>query len=118
MTLNSPAFLLAATIALAATGVQSQTLSKMIADTGMSPDDFTMMEAAARGLYAERAPRAGASADWSNPDSGTHGHVVLSAVDGDCVTIRHQVNVKGAAEARKLSARRCRDDQGKWLLQP
>ncbi|MFV0512385.1 MAG: hypothetical protein ACK5MY_01935 [Jhaorihella sp.] len=109
---------LVAMLALAASAGKAQTLSHMIRDTGLSPQDFTMMDAAAAGLYTAARPRVGGEAAWSNPESMSHGTVRLEAMQGGCAVILHAFHAKGAAKARDLRIRRCRDADGRWLLQP
>ena len=84
---------LAAMLALSAFALQAQTLSHMIRDTGLTPEDFTMMDEAASGLYTADRPQTGSEASWSNPDSMSHGTVRLEAMRehlaGRCARPRH-----------------------------
>lgn len=109
---------LAAMLALSAFALQAQTLSHMIRDTGLTPEDFTMMDEAASGLYTAARPRVGGEASWSNPDSMSHGTVRLETMREGCAAILHTFHARGAARARDLRIRRCKDGDGRWLLQP
>ncbi|MCV6586637.1 MAG: hypothetical protein OIF47_13985 [Marinibacterium sp.] len=93
----------------------AQSISSMLAQSGLSPEDFHTMGQAARTLYADTTPVAGASTTWTNPDSGSHGGVTLTGVEGNCVDIQHSVHPQGAEEAREIRNRRCQSDTGDWL---
>lgn len=97
-------------------GVSAQSLSRMIAETGLTPQDFDILSDTARGLYETSTPVAGRTASWSNPESGSKGQVRLTAVEGNCVDIQHLVRAKAATKDREIRSRRCKDASGKWLM--
>lgn len=91
-------------------------LSKILAQSGMSPQDFDMMAAAERSLYETSAPKAGKTASWANPETGSNGTVRVDAVQGNCVDLQSRVIPKGTGEEVTLKTRMCKSAEGKWLL--
>lgn len=112
-------FIAASVLALSLTAsVSAKSLSRMVAETGLSPEDFNILTETARPLYETASPRAGATASWDNPDSGNRGVVRLDSLSGGCAVLTHQVYAKGATEPRAIRSRRCKSAEGKWLLAP
>lgn len=109
---------LALALAAVPAAAPAQTISRIIAHLGLSPEDFERMGAAAQGLYDVPAPKVGSSADWSNPDTASHGRVILTGLEGACANLRHETYARGSATMRDIRLRLCRNDQGKWVLQP
>jgi hypothetical protein len=97
---------------------QAQTISRIIANTGLSPEDFTIMSEAARGLYDVPSPQVGRQKSWSNPDSKSHGTVVLEAMKGGCAEIRHMAYPKAAEQSVEIRNRLCPTAEGGWQMQP
>lgn len=91
-------------------------LSKILAQSGMSPQDFDMMAAAEKSLYVSTTPRTGQSASWKNPETGSNGTVRIDAVKGNCVDLLSLVFPKGGTKELKLQTRMCKSAEGKWLL--
>lgn len=118
------AALLAAGLMVGWTGVNgggtatAQTISRIIADTGLSPDDFSLMSEAGRQLYDVAAPRVGREKTWSNPDTGSHGVAHLAALQQGCASLQNVFYPKGAAQGREFRTRFCKTAEGKWVLQP
>ena len=93
----------------------AQRLSNMIAQSGLSPEDFQRMTDAGQSLYVAQPPRDGAQARWSNADTGSRGTVTLRDVADNCLTLVHSVHPQGAEAAREIRNRRCRSASGEWL---
>ena len=99
-------------------GVSAKTIGAIARETGLTPKDFDIMIATARGLYDAPSPKSGRIVSWTNADSGSHGKVRLAAIRGNCAYIQHFVHPKGAERATEMRARWCRNAEGKWLRQP
>jgi hypothetical protein len=102
----------------AGVGASAQTLSRMIADTGLTPDDFTILSDTARRLYDMPNPQPGPAVSWTNPESGSQGTVRLAAMRDGCAYLLHVVQAAGGSAPREIKLRRCRDANGKWVLTP
>lgn len=109
----------AAALALAASSLSAQPLSRMLASSGLSPEDFDVMGNYAATLYERGSPRAGAQAQWSNRETGASGTVTLEKLEGNCVTLLHKAR-SATANARpvEIRTRRCKNDDGVWVLTP
>ena len=115
------AILVAALFAIAAVAgapAQAKPLSKIIADTGLTPEDFSILDAKAQTLYDTPSPKPGKKVSWSNPESKSHGTVRLAAMRDNCAYIQHFVFPKGAETSREIRYRRCKAADGSWLFQP
>lgn len=103
---------------LLAGGAGAQTISRIISNTGLSPEDFSLMNQAAQSLYDVPAPRVGSEASWKNPDTQSHGTVRLTRMQQSCASLQHMAHPKGAAAARDIRLRWCKTADGAWVLQP
>ncbi|NRB19506.1 MAG: hypothetical protein HRU33_18590 [Rhodobacteraceae bacterium] len=109
----------ACAILIAMSGVaEAKPLSRILAETGLSSEDFDMMGQYAAWLYERGAPRVGAVAQWSNDSSGASGKVTLDAISGNCVSLRHAAMAAGKDKPVLIHTRRCKNADGIWLLQP
>jgi surface antigen len=108
-----PAFL-----AVAPTPVMAKSLSRIIADSGLSPQDFDMMRTAEHTLYATASPKVGKTANWDNPQSGSRGSVKLDSMQSGCAMLHHVVYPKGRPQALELRNRMCKSSDGRWLVTP
>lgn len=99
-------------------GAIAQPLSKILASSGLTPQDFEMMDAAEQSLYANAAPKQGHKAGWTNPASGAAGDVRLEAVEGKCVRVHHAIRVAKKPDAVEFRKRMCQGADGRWLLTP
>ncbi len=95
---------------------QAQPLSKMLADSGLSPADFKLLGAAEMDLLRRSGLRAGHERAWSNPDSGARGTVRAVAVRGNCVDLLHVIHAEGRPEPAELQIKMCKSADGRWLL--
>ena len=112
-------FLSACAILVAMSGVaEAKSLSRILAETGLSSEDFDMMGQYAAWLYDRSAPRAGSKAQWANDSSGAAGTVTLDAVSGNCVSLRHEATAGGKDKPVLIHTRRCKNADGIWVLQP
>lgn len=119
MTLSAPRFAaaaLAATLMLGAGLAEAKPLSRMLAQTGLSPEDITMLSQATEALFRP-APKTGARQDWSNPESGSVGNVRIMAIEGQCATLRHQFRPGSANRTEQIETLRCRDAEGRWVAE-
>jgi len=103
---------------LASPMAQAKTISRIIAESGLSPEDFDVMTATSEDLLSRDAPQIGREAEWINQDTGSRGTVRIGDVGQNCVTLLHFLRPAGATETRRISTRRCQDESGKWVLAP
>ncbi|MBJ6371325.1 hypothetical protein [Sedimentitalea arenosa] len=92
-------------------------LSKIVAQAGLSPEDFKIMSATEDALIAP-APKAGRNATWDNPESGSKGIVEVTSVRDGCAYIRHVFHPKGRDASEELKFRKCKASDGVWRLTP
>ena len=120
MTVKAPAVMLIAALCatLAAMPASAKSISKIIRQIGLTPDDFTIMGDTAQALYDTASPRIGQVVSWTNPDSTSHGTVKLRAMRGNCAHLQHLVYPQGDTRPKEIRLRVCRDAGGNWLLQP
>lgn len=98
--------------------VQAKPLSRILAESGLSSEDFDLMGQYAAGLYERGTPKAGASVQWSNSESGAAGTVRLQETGGNCVLLRHEATAGGKDKPILIHTRRCKNADGIWVLQP
>jgi len=96
----------------------AKSLARILAETGLSSEDFDLMGQYAAGLYQRGTPTVGASAKWANDGSGAAGTVTLQEVKGNCVLLRHQATVADKDKPVLIRTRRCKNADGIWVLQP
>ncbi len=110
---------LAAALAFAAGGaVQAKSISRIIAEMGLSPADFEVVSATSNGLLNAGTPSVGAERAWVNEDTGSNGTVRIQSVQGNCVVLQHVVQPEGTGNTRDIRTRRCKSADGNWLLAP
>lgn len=96
----------------------AKSLSQMIADTGLSPEDFNLMSAATDALLAKGTPKTGQQQSWSNADTKSKGVVRVQGLRNNCVYLQHQTYPKGRAKPFELRNRLCKDKSGNWVAVP
>ena len=96
----------------------AKSLGRILAETGLSSEDFDLMGQYAAGLYKRGSPKTGASSNWANAESGASGTVTLEAVKGNCVSLRHEATAGGRDKPVLIHTRRCKNADGIWVLQP
>ncbi|MGE4328121.1 MAG: hypothetical protein AB7E21_18735 [Pseudodonghicola sp.] len=75
-------------------------LSAMLAKTGLSPEDFKVMNEA-----TDKRP--GLTVDWQNPASGASGTVQLTGVEGSCMKLTHLARLAGQQKDIGFRSLRC-----------
>ncbi|MBY6142347.1 hypothetical protein KUV26_23225 [Leisingera daeponensis] len=103
----------AAVAALVAAPAASNPLSRILAKSGLTPQDTNIMREAEQSLLT--AAQDGKRANWANPDSGAHGEVQVAGREGDCVLLQHQAFVKDDQTPKEVRRKFC-PSEGKWLL--
>lgn len=99
-------------------GADAKPLSRIIAEIGLSPEDFQLMGAASRQLVVDGRPVAGREATWENASTDSRGSVRVDAVQGDCATLHHTIHPAGAEQAKLIGTRLCKGADGGWMLTP
>ncbi|MGX0879022.1 hypothetical protein ACSSV4_003729 [Roseovarius sp. MBR-154] len=110
----------AALLALSLMGsgeAQARSLGKILFDSGLSPNDISVMETAARQLF-EPMGRTGDARRWSNPSSRSKGAVTLGRIDGNCAELVHRVSTVKRPEPATYRTWRCRTSDGEWRVSP
>jgi surface antigen len=85
----------------------------------MTREDLDRQRAAAQSLLDKEPPPVGASASWSNPQSGARGRVTMvNARDArgrsPCRRMRYEVSRGGAAGPADMTFTVCRMPDGAW----
>lgn len=96
----------------------SQSISRIIADLGLSPADFEILSATSNSLLSGGVPSVGQERSWVNDATGSKGTVRVNGVQGNCVRFQHFIQPEGADQTREIRTRRCKDANGNWLLTP
>lgn len=108
-----------AALVLAGASVSAQPLSRMLASSGLSPEDFDVMGNYAATLYDRSAPRAGSKAQWSNQSTGASGTVTLEKFENNCASLLHEAqSAQSNARPVQIRTRRCKNADGIWILTP
>ncbi|MEM9043277.1 MAG: hypothetical protein AAGC81_01175 [Pseudomonadota bacterium] len=113
-----PKLALGALIAVFALPVMAEPIAIALRKAGITNDDYKLMTDAAASLYEAETVEAGAETLWSNPESGAFGTVEIAAFDGTCVVMTHLVRVKKTDKNSRINSRRCKADDGRWLITP
>lgn len=108
---------LLALVGFAVPSVSAKPLARILKETGLSPEDFDLLQASARSLYDTPSPQLGKTVSWTNDTSGSHGTARLASVRGNCVYIQHMVYAPDAVKPRELRTPYCKAADGQWLLQ-
>jgi surface antigen len=116
MTMKLWPCLLAIGIAAGSSFVAAQGMGSLLKGLGLGNADYALMEEAGATLYRHEPPEVGSKASWKNPETGAHGTVELTSVEGRCVGLRHLFKLSAQAKTDTVSSRRCRNDAGKWVL--
>ncbi|WP_264210877.1 hypothetical protein [Leisingera thetidis] len=82
-------------------------LSRILAESGLTPQDTNIMRQAEQSLLAEAQGEPGKRAQWSNPDSGARGEVRVSGKDGGCLLLQHQAFLKDSQEPKQVRRKFC-----------
>ncbi|MEP2715862.1 hypothetical protein [Pseudophaeobacter sp.] len=111
-----PALVLASIAAFAVAPATAKPLSRMLAQSPLSPDDFNAMRAAEAALYEHTGTKVGSSVKWKNPETGSYGAVRITSKSGGCVSLQHKAHPNGGPAATDVSRKFCKAASGKWLL--
>jgi hypothetical protein len=95
-------------------------MSSFFRNLGLTPNEMDLARAAAESLYEKAGVVPGKSAEWTSETSSAAGSVeVLDVTDGGrCVRFVHRVRPEPDARQQPMELRRCRSDEGKWILAP
>lgn len=99
-------------------GAQAQSLSRIIADMGLSPEDFNIVNATADQMLAGGTPPVGTERAWMNDATGSKGTIRVRDVRDNCVSLQHVIQPGGTDQTRDIRTRRCQDAGGNWILTP
>ncbi len=102
----------------ATTAVQSKPLSRIIAEMGLSPADFNVLNAASDAMLSGSVPQVGEESTWTNDETGSKGTIRVRDVRDNCVHLQHFIQPEGVDQTREVRTRRCRDASGNWILTP
>ncbi len=97
---------------------QAKPLSRIIAEMGLSPADFEVLNDTSNALLSSGSPSVGQERAWLNQATGSKGTIRVQSVQDNCVILQHVVQPEGAAQARDIRTRRCRTADGNWILTP
>ncbi|WP_299943600.1 hypothetical protein [uncultured Ruegeria sp.] len=97
---------------------QAKSLSRIIAEMGLSPADFEVLSATSNALLSSGSPSVGQERAWLNQETGSKGTIRVQSVQDNCVILQHVVQPEGAEQARDIRTRRCMTADGKWILTP
>ncbi len=112
------AALIVFTVLGATSGVQAKSISRIIAEMGLSPEDFQVLSDMSDALLKSGTPSVGKERSWINETSGSKGTIRVRDVRENCVHLQHFVQPAGADASREIRTRRCRDANGNWILTP
>ncbi|MCA0927795.1 hypothetical protein [Ruegeria profundi] len=104
-------------LATASTG-QAKPLSRIIAEMGLTPADFNVLNAASTAMLSGSTPQVGEERVWTNDETGSKGTIRVRDVRDNCVHLQHIIQPEGADQPREVRTRRCRDASGNWILTP
>ena len=109
---------IALAVSIAPVSGTAQSLSKIIASTGLSPQDFKLLQAAESQVYETGTPTPGRTADWENKETGSKGTAELMAFKNNCAIIKHVYYPKGAPKAEGFEIQICKSADGVWRITP
>ncbi|WP_170761629.1 hypothetical protein [Ruegeria lacuscaerulensis] len=110
--------LVAVAVLGAAVASQAKPLSRIIAEMGLSPEDFNVVNVTADAMLAGGAPQVGTESTWANEATGSMGTIRVREVRDNCVHLQHFIQPEGSDQTREVRTRRCRDASGNWILTP
>ncbi|NHQ75788.1 hypothetical protein HAT86_15150 [Roseovarius gahaiensis] len=90
-------------------------LGRMLQDSGLSPNDLSVMETIALQLVNPLGST-GDARRWSNPESRSKGTVTLGRIEGDCAELVHSFNTVRRPGTAIYHSWRCRRADGTWQI--
>lgn len=110
------ALVVATSAVFAVVPATAKPLSRILAQSPLSPADFDTMRAAEAALYEHANVKVGSSVKWSNPQTRSYGVVKVTAKQGACVSLAHTAHPNGGASTANVSRKFCKSANGTWLL--
>lgn len=105
-------------VSMISSAALAQGLLNTFKEVGLTNEDFERLRSAAESLYTGENPTVGSKTIWKNEETRSHGEVELKAFDGRCATIEHLFRVGSRNEVHRMPARRCKADDGSWMIAP
>jgi len=105
----------AAVAALVAAPAAANPLSRILAKSGLTPQDTNIMRQAEQSLLAEAQGGTGKRATWINPDSGARGEVRVAGKEGSCLLLQHEAFLKDSQDPKQVRRKFCPSGD-QWLL--
>ncbi|WP_424832806.1 hypothetical protein [Ruegeria sp.] len=102
----------------AAVAANAKPISRIIAEMGLTPADFEVVNATSTAMLSGGSPSVGQERAWVNESTGSKGTIRVQAVQNNCVTLQHVIDPEGAGQTREIRTRRCKDANGNWLMAP
>ncbi len=95
-------------------------ISGFFRNLGLTPEEMGLAGSAAESLYAKPGVQPGQTARWKSETSPAEGSVEVVDVSeaGRCVAFVHRVRPKPDAREQPMELRRCKSDDGRWILAP
>lgn len=97
---------------------EAKPLSRIIAESGLSPDDFQLMKQSMGKLVVNGVPQVGKTVPWTNPATGSRGSVTLQEMRENCGFLQQTAYPQGRETPIQIRSRMCRQADGTWLLTP
>lgn len=94
----------------------AKSISRILATSGLEPEDFLTMGSVARSLYDTANPQVGASKTWVNDETGSKGSVKLESFKDGCAVLLHTVQAASKPSAVPIPTKQCRTAEGTWQL--
>jgi hypothetical protein len=105
--------------ALSAPAVAQRALVDFMKEAGLGNAEVESMTAAEAALYGKADVAPGAVETWATPQAEGVARVTFVGPRADgrpCVAIRHAITPKGRTQIIDVPVRRCRMDDGRWLI--
>ena len=105
---------------LVVAGPASAQMSSFFRNLGLTPEEMELAGGAAESLYTKPGIRSGQTASWKSKTSQASGSVeVVGVTDaGRCVAFVHRVRPIPDGREQPMELRRCKSDDGRWILAP
>ncbi|AHD02862.1 hypothetical protein [Leisingera methylohalidivorans] len=84
--------------AVAAAAAAANPLSRILAKSGLAPQDANIMRKAEQPLLAGVQGGTGRRAERTNPDSGADGEVRMAGMEGPCLLLQHRAFLKDSQD--------------------
>ena len=105
---------------LGAFSAQAQINPYSNTDATLTPADIEKMRAASLPLYSADPPVVGATAEWSDPETGNFGAVKLGEAYTwhglSCRRLHHAIKITGSRDPISIVVDRCKTAKGEWKI--